>query len=77
MGNEFIPEQIIEPKIFVVRGNKVMLDKDLAELYGVRTMVLNHAANRNISRFPQDSRFQHSGIFLLLPLLFGCKIQRE
>ncbi|MCX5692082.1 MAG: ORF6N domain-containing protein [Candidatus Omnitrophica bacterium] len=60
MGNELIPEQVIEPKIFMIRGHKVMLDRDLAELYGVRTMVLNQAVKRNISRFPQDFMFQLS-----------------
>lgn len=44
--------------IFVVRGQKVMLDADLAELYGVETKVLNQAVRRNIDRFPQDFMFQ-------------------
>jgi hypothetical protein len=48
----------IENKIVVVRGSKVMLDRDLAELYGVDTKVLNQAVRRNLSRFPEDFMFQ-------------------
>lgn len=58
MGNEFIPEQIIEPKIFMIRGHKVMLDRDLAELYGVTTAQLTRQVRRNIDRFPEDFMFQ-------------------
>ena len=47
----------IEPLIKVVRGQQVMLDKDLAALYGVETMVLNQTVKRNIVRFPDDFRF--------------------
>lgn len=49
---------IIQSKIYEIRGVKVMLDKDLAELYGVETKVLNQAVKRNIDRFPQDFMFQ-------------------
>ncbi|MDP2924198.1 MAG: ORF6N domain-containing protein [Candidatus Omnitrophota bacterium] len=49
-----IPHEVIERKIFLVRGKKVMLDKDLALLYGVTTGNLNKAVNRNIERFPED-----------------------
>jgi hypothetical protein len=48
----------IEEKIFVIRGQKVMLDADLAELYGVSTKVLNQAVKRNQDRFPKDFMFQ-------------------
>ena len=48
----------IESRIFVIRGQKVMLDADLAELYGVETKVLNQAIKRNIERFPEDFMFQ-------------------
>lgn len=48
----------IERMIYVIRGLKVMLDSDLAELYGVETKVLNQAVRRNIHRFPQDFMFQ-------------------
>ncbi len=48
----------IEPKIYAVRGIKVMLDSDLAFLYGVPTGVLNQAVKRNIMRFPEEFMFQ-------------------
>jgi hypothetical protein len=48
----------IEQKIYRVRGQKVMLDSDLAELYGVTTKRLNEQVRRNIARFPQDFMFQ-------------------
>ncbi len=57
MGNEFIPEQIIEPKIFMIRGHRVMLSMHLAELYEVKPMVLNQTVKRNIERFPKDFMF--------------------
>ena len=49
---------IIQNKIFEIRGQKVMLDFDLAELYGVETKVFNQAVKRNINRFPEDFMFQ-------------------
>lgn len=49
---------IIRSKIFEIRGIKVMLDRDLAELYGVETRVLNQAVKRNLERFPDDFMFQ-------------------
>jgi len=52
--------QIIKSKILIIRGNKIMLDKDLAELYGVETRVLKQAVRRNIKRFPDDFMFQLS-----------------
>ncbi|HBG48224.1 MAG TPA: DNA-binding protein [Cyanobacteria bacterium UBA9971] len=55
---DIIPIEIIENKIFVIRGLKVMLDSDLAELYGVETFNLNKAVKRNIERFPEDFMFQ-------------------
>jgi len=54
---ELIPEEVIERRIFLIRGQKVMLDKDLAQLYGIQTKVLNQAVKRNIGRFPQDFMF--------------------
>ena len=48
----------IEPLIKVIRGQQVMLDKDLAILYGVEAKVLNQAVKRNVERFPNDFRFQ-------------------
>jgi len=53
-----IPDEIISNKIFLIREVKVMLDKDLAELYGVSTGNLNKAVKRNIKRFPEDFMFQ-------------------
>lgn len=53
-----IPIEIIENKIFVIRGHKVMLDSDLAQLYEVETKALNRAVKRNIERFPKKFMFQ-------------------
>ena len=53
-----IPDEIITSKIYLIREKKVMLDKDLAELYNVTTGVLNQAVKRNIARFPDDFMFQ-------------------
>ncbi len=53
-----VPLEIIEKRIFFIRGHKVMLDTDLAELYGVETFNLNKAVKRNIDRFPPDFMFQ-------------------
>ncbi len=50
--------EIIKKRIYVIRGQRVMLDRDLAELYGVETRVLNQAVRRNIERFPEDFMFQ-------------------
>lgn len=52
-----IPIEVVERKIFLVRGQKVMIDRDLAELYRVATKVLNQAVKRNIKRFPEDFMF--------------------
>jgi len=52
-----LPAEIIEKKILLIRGQKVMLDRDLAELYGVETKNLNKAVTRNIDRFPEDFMF--------------------
>ncbi len=56
--NQLIPVERIESKILVIREQKVMLDRDLAELYGVGTKVLNQAVRRNIKRFPEDFMFK-------------------
>jgi hypothetical protein len=48
----------IEEKIYVIRGQRVMLDSDLADVYQVETRVLNQAVNRNLTRFPKDFVFQ-------------------
>lgn len=57
---DLIPVEAIERKIYLIRGHKVMLDSDLAELYGVETFNLNKAVKRNIDRFPEDFMFQLS-----------------
>jgi hypothetical protein len=53
-----VAEDEITSKIVILRGHKVMLDVDLAELYGVETKALNQAVTRNVDRFPDDFRFQ-------------------
>jgi hypothetical protein len=58
MDNVSIPDEIITSKIYLVRGQKVMLDNDLAELYKVETRRLNEQVKRNIDRFPEDFMFQ-------------------
>ena len=52
--------QIIQSKIYEIRGERVMLDRDIAALYNVETKVLNQAVKRNIKRFPEDFMFQLS-----------------
>jgi hypothetical protein len=52
-----VPVEMIEKRIYLIRGKKVMLDRDLAELYEVETRVLNQAVRRNIKRFPKDFLF--------------------
>ena len=63
MANEIILKpgldiEDLKSRIYIVRGQQVMLDRDLAELYGVETKRLNEAVRRNIDRFPDDFRFQ-------------------
>ncbi len=60
MSKEIVPVEVIENKILLIRGQKVMLDKELARLYGVETFNLNKAVKRNIDRFPPDFMFQLS-----------------
>jgi len=56
--DKLVPVYKIESKIFRIRGKKVMLDRDLAELYGVSTKVLNQSVGRNLRRFPSDFMFK-------------------
>ena len=63
MGNEVVIKgindiDVIKNRIYEVRGQRVMLDRDLAELYNVETKVLNQAVKRNIERFPEDFMFR-------------------
>lgn len=53
-----IPDEVIIDKIYLIRGQKVMIDRDLAELYGVETKVLKQAVRRNLTRFPKDFMFE-------------------
>ena len=62
--------QVIQSKIYEIRGQKAMLDKDLAAMYGVQTKVLNQAVKRNIERFPEDRLpllqvLEHFHVYLL------------
>ena len=58
MNKALMPIEIIERHIYLIRGEKVMLDSDLAELYDVETKKLNQAVGRNKDRFPNDFAFQ-------------------
>ena len=60
MGDKkaLVPVEVIVRKILFLRGEKVLLDRDLAELYGVETRVLKQAVRRNIKRFPEDFMFE-------------------
>ena len=77
MENKLIPEQAVESKIFMIRGHKLMIDRDLAELYGVRTRVLNQAVRRNIDRFPEDFIFSltREEILNLSQIVISSKIK--
>lgn len=57
-GQSLIPAERIEKSILVIRGQKVMLDRDLAALYGVKPIVLRQQVKRNMDRFPRDFMFQ-------------------
>lgn len=56
-----VPVEFIERKILLIRGHKIMLDADLADIYGVTTKRLNEQVKRNRDRFPEDFMFQLSG----------------
>jgi hypothetical protein len=56
--NEIVPIMQIESRILEIRGHKVMIDADLADIYGVPTKALNQAVKRNLERFPRDFMFQ-------------------
>ncbi len=59
-----LSDDVVVNKIYFIRGQKVMLDRDLAELYGVETKVLKQSVRRNIARFPEDFMFEMSTIEL-------------
>ena len=56
--NSLVPIERVENSILLIRGHKVMLDADLAEIYGFTTKRLNQQVKRNIDRFPEDFMFQ-------------------
>jgi len=58
MKYNLVPAEVIEQRIYLIRNQKIMLDRDLADLYGVQTKVLNQAVKRNLDRFPEDFMFQ-------------------
>ena len=57
-GSKLVPIELIQSKIMVIRGEKVLIDRDLALLYGVSTKALNQAVSRNRKRFPPDFMFR-------------------
>jgi phage regulator Rha-like protein len=59
--SSLIPAELIEKRIYLLRGEKVMIDRDLAELYGVEVRALKQAVRRNIERFPADFMFELTG----------------
>jgi hypothetical protein len=58
LSNQLVPIERIENQIYLIRGQKVMLDRDLAELYGVKPIRLREQVKRNRNRFPDDFMFQ-------------------
>lgn len=56
--NKLVPQEIIENRIFLIRGHRVMIDRDIAKLYGVETKYLNRQVRRNKERFPEEFMFQ-------------------
>ena len=57
LNKTIIPDEVVMGKIYMIRDQKVMLDEDLAELYGVETRRLNEQVRRNLDRFPKDFMF--------------------
>ena len=74
--DEIVPIKRVEQKILLIRNQKVILDSDLAELYGVETKYLVRAVKRNITRFPGDFMFQlNEEEFINLRFHFGTSSQ--
>ncbi len=71
-----IAEETIIEKIHLIRGVKVMLDKDLAEMYDVPTFRLNEAVKRNVSRFPDDFMFQLTDTEFKIFDIANCDIKK-
>jgi hypothetical protein len=76
LSTQSLSEEIISTKIYNIRGQKVMLDSDLAEMYGVSTGNLNKAVSRNHKRFPEDFMFNLSATELK-DLLFQIGISKN
>lgn len=74
---KLISQEVDERRIFTIRGHKIMLDSDLAELYGVNKKVLNQAVRKNIKRFPEDFMFSltRKEILNLSQSVIGSKIK--
>jgi hypothetical protein len=71
-AQQLLPAELIEQRIFLIRGQRVMIDSDLAELYDIETFNLNKAVKRNLERFPSDFMFQLTGAeFRLLTFQTG------
>jgi hypothetical protein len=75
-AGSLVPAERIERAIFLIRGHKVMLDADLATLYGVQTKALVQAVKRNLRRFPQDFMFQLSWDEARSLSRFGKEVRR-
>lgn len=60
MTENLIPHERIRDSILLVRGQKIILDRDLSGMYGLETRVLNQAVKRNRDRFPEDFMFEHT-----------------
>jgi hypothetical protein len=60
-----VPVEIIASKIYLIRGQKVMLDRDLSQLYVIETRVLNQAVSRKIERFPTDCQWRRENVSIL------------
>lgn len=58
IASSFVSQEVVERKIYLIRGKKVMIDQDLASLYQVPTKVFNQSVKRNIMRFPPDFMFR-------------------
>lgn len=78
-----VPAELIENKIHLIRGHKVMLDRDLAHLYGVETRILNQAVRRNIDRFPADfmlsvtrDEIRNISQFVICPKIKESRVRR-
>lgn len=67
--------QVIQDKIYEIRGQRVMLDRDLAEMYGVTTSALNQAVKRNAQRFPEEFMFQMTDVEVEKLEITNCDIQ--